>query len=102
MVEKHLLSRETAQHLITAAKSLFSDDSAIWPLHCTAFYLGRIPDVTKLLGFEQPSLHSSLTPSLRMSRDINSIAMDWHTHSIRLAGRIWGQVQRIAAIGAGL
>ena len=85
MVEKHLLSHEIAPRLITAVKSLLSDDSAIWPLHCTAFYLGRIPDVIKLLGFEQPALHSSL-------------AMEWHTHSICLAGHILGQVQCIAAI----
>jgi hypothetical protein len=100
MVEKHLLSHEAAQCLIAGAESLFSDDSIAWPLHFSAFYLGRIPDITKLLGFEQPTLHSSLSPSIRLSRDIHSIAVEWHTHSIRLAGRIWGQVQRVAAIRA--
>jgi hypothetical protein len=89
MVGKRLLSREIAQRLIIAAKSLFSDDSVIWPLHCSAFYLGRIPDVTELLGFEQPALFSSSSPSIQLSRDIHSIALEWHTHLIRLAGRIW-------------
>ena len=42
LVEKNLVSRETALRLISAAKSLFSDDSMTWPLHHSAFYLGRI------------------------------------------------------------
>lgn len=102
LVEKNLVSRETALRLIVAAKSLFSDDNKMWPLHRSAFYLGQIPDITRLLGFKQPTLHSSLSPSIPFSRDIHSIAMEWHTHSIRLAGRIWGQVQRVAATKAGL
>ncbi|KAF8227892.1 hypothetical protein L208DRAFT_1074342, partial [Tricholoma matsutake] len=36
---KCLLPSEIVQCLMSAAKSLFSDDSAIWPLHHTAFYL---------------------------------------------------------------
>jgi hypothetical protein len=101
IVEDHLLSRERTQCLIVAAKSLFCDDSATWPLHRSAFYLGQIPDITKLLGFEQPTPHSSLSPSIQLSHVIHSIATEWHAHSIRLAGRIWGQVQHIAANEAG-
>jgi hypothetical protein len=101
MVEECLLPFDIAQRLILAAKSLFSDDSAIWPLHRLAFYLGWIPDVTTPLGFKQPAPHSPLSPSIRLSCVIHSIAMEWHTHSIRLAGHIWGQVQRTAAVGAG-
>ncbi|KAF8223949.1 hypothetical protein L208DRAFT_1514396, partial [Tricholoma matsutake] len=86
MVIKHQLSHEAVQHLIIAAKSLFSNDSIIWPLHLSTFYLGQIPDITKLLGFEQPTLHSSLFPSTQLSHDIYSIALEWHTHSIHLAG----------------
>ena len=55
IVENHLLSRERTQCLIVAAKSLFCNDSATWLLHRSAFYLGQIPDITKLLGFEQPT-----------------------------------------------
>ena len=62
MVKKHLISHEAAQCLIAGAKSLFSDDGVAWPLHFSAFYLGRIPDITKLLGFEQPTLHFPYPP----------------------------------------
>ncbi|KAF8218493.1 hypothetical protein L208DRAFT_1350804, partial [Tricholoma matsutake] len=101
MVDKHLLSHKVAQCLIAGAESLFSDNSVMWPLHFSAFNLGHIPDITRLLGFEQPTLHSSTHPSIQLSRDIHSIALEWHTHSIRLAGRIWGQVQHVAAATAG-
>ena len=30
------------ENLITAAKSLFTDSSTIWPLHLTLFYLGHM------------------------------------------------------------
>ncbi|KAF8237617.1 hypothetical protein L208DRAFT_1149273, partial [Tricholoma matsutake] len=94
LVEKHLLPSEIAQCLISAPKSLFSDDSATWPLHHTAFYLGQIPNIFKLLGFKQHTLHSSLHPSIQLSRNLHPIASEWHTQSIHLASRIWGQVQR--------
>jgi hypothetical protein len=64
MVEECLLSFDVAQCLVLAAQSLFSDDSAVWPLHCSAFYLGQIPNVTTLLGFKQPAPHSPLSPSI--------------------------------------
>ncbi|KAF8219205.1 hypothetical protein L208DRAFT_1342234, partial [Tricholoma matsutake] len=101
LVEKCLLPSEIVQCLMSAAKSLFSDDGAIWPLHHTAFYLGQIPDIFKLLEFEQHTLHSSLHPSIQLSHDLHSIVLEWHTQSIRLASRIWGQVQRVTASGAG-
>jgi len=101
MIEERLLPCERVQYLIEAAKYLFSDNCDTWPLHRSAFYLGQVPDITKILGFEHPSPHSSLSPSIRLSRIIHSIALEWHTHSIRLAGRIWGQVQRVVAAKAG-
>lgn len=45
--------------------------------------------------------HSATFPPFPLYSTVHSIAMEWHAHSIRLAGRIWGQVQRTAADGAG-
>ncbi|KAF8222565.1 hypothetical protein L208DRAFT_1322030, partial [Tricholoma matsutake] len=56
LVEGCLLSLDVAQHLVLAAKSLFSDDGAFWPLHHSAFYLGQIPDATVILGLTHPLL----------------------------------------------
>ncbi|KAF8239198.1 hypothetical protein L208DRAFT_1238327, partial [Tricholoma matsutake] len=97
LVEKNLVSHEMVLHLISAAKLLFSDDNTTWLLHHLAFYLGWIPDITILLGFKQPTQHSSLSPSIPLSHNIHFIAMEWHIHSIHLASCIWGQVQCVAA-----
>ena len=48
-----------SENIIAAKFLLFSDDSAIWLMHRSAFYSGlgrRIPDIIKILRFEQPSL----------------------------------------------
>ncbi|KAF8237068.1 hypothetical protein L208DRAFT_1249575 [Tricholoma matsutake] len=60
-----------------------------WLLHHSAFYLGQVPNITKLLRFEQPSSLSSLSPSIQLSCVIHSGATEWHTHSICLTGCIW-------------
>lgn len=95
LVESRSMGIEAVRNLVNAAKSLFCDDSSVWPLHSTAFYLGRVPNVTALLGQEQWC-------SLDLRRRAHFFASLWHTHSIRLAKRIWGQVQRLAASEAGL
>ncbi|KAF5374645.1 hypothetical protein D9615_009023 [Tricholomella constricta] len=92
-----------ASRLVTAAKSLFTDDSRIWPLHRSAYYLGRTPDVATIIGPFSPIHPPLIIPfaNLNQRRFIFRIASDWHLYSIRLAGRIWGELQREMAIGAG-
>lgn len=90
-VEKGILSQTGARELLHAAESLFVDDPGVWPLHCTAFYLGRVPKVAPLIN---PDRHY---PGVELRRAAQVFASAWHLHSIRLAGRIWGQVQRIIA-----
>jgi len=38
--------------LLATAKSLFSDSAVVWPLHCSLFYLGQIPNLDLLISRE--------------------------------------------------
>ncbi|KNZ80992.1 hypothetical protein J132_03286 [Termitomyces sp. J132] len=99
LIEKGLITADTTRRLSHAAKSLFRDDSSVWPLHNSAYYLGRVPDVLRLLWSEIDSVHG---PSLEHRRQAHYFASAWHLSAIRLAGRIWGQVQRMMARDRGL
>ncbi|KAJ7728475.1 hypothetical protein B0H16DRAFT_1894093 [Mycena metata] len=70
--------------LLAAAKSLFIDDEHVWPLQKSVYYLGHIPKVDPLV----PKLPTLAV--LTRSRLVQTLAADWHTAAIRLAGRIWG------------
>lgn len=96
LVEKGVISLATAAKIRRVAKSLFIDDCSVWPLHSTKFYLGRIPRVYDLII--QPN--ASAESSLEIRRQAHFFASLWHISAIRLAGRIWGQVHRLAASGA--
>jgi hypothetical protein len=74
------------------AKSIFSDSDTLWPLHSTVFYLGQIPKIGPLLPL--PSLSSSVT----RSRLVHNIASDIHLSSVRLASRIFGNLQKEISI----
>jgi len=76
---------------VQAAKSLFIDDPSVWPLQYSFFYLGHVPPLEHLLP------NSSTGSTLTRSRLLYTIAADWHLASIRLAGRIWGDLQRTMA-----
>lgn len=71
------------QHL---AQHLFVDSPA-WPLGCTQYYLGRVPNLQCVV--------SHANPSVQHTRALATIHSILHTSSIRLAGRIWGQFIRI-------
>jgi hypothetical protein len=70
------------------AKSIFSDSDTLWPLHSTAFYLGQIPKIGPLLPLV------SLSSSVTRSRLVHNIASDIHLSSVRLASRIFGNLQK--------
>jgi len=95
LVHKTMLKLETMKiegavkaNLISAAKSLFTDDPTTWPLHLTMYYLGQIPDLDAFI----PPNHG--LNGITLMRLKTHIASDWHTSSIRLAGRIFGDYQR--------
>ncbi|KAJ7166150.1 hypothetical protein C8R46DRAFT_900122 [Mycena filopes] len=77
-----------ATDLLAAAKSLFVDDERVWPLQYSVYFLGHIPSIEPLIP-DAPHLNP-----LSRSRLAYSLAADWHTAAIRLAGRIWGDWQR--------
>jgi hypothetical protein len=82
--------------ILNAAKSLFVDDAAVWPLKISQYYLGRIPSI-------QTYVTSSMLPDMVKRRKLTShLASDWHMCSIRLAGRIFGSIQRTMAARAAL
>ena len=86
------ISRDTKRNLTEAAKSLFTD-KMIWPLNFSLYYLGQIPNLDKCLP-ENLDINFIQKRCL-----ISHLTADWHTMSIRLAGRIFGDFQkRMAAM----
>ena len=82
--------KQSAAILFTA-KSLFSDEASVWPLKITQYYLGQIPTTANLITM-------ALVPENIKRRKLSThIASEWHTTAIRLAGRIFGSIQRTMA-----
>ncbi|KAJ7354122.1 hypothetical protein DFH08DRAFT_804045 [Mycena albidolilacea] len=82
--------------ILDAAKSLFVDDAAVWPMKMSQHYLGQIPGI-------QAHITSGLLSGMVRRRKLTShLAFDWHMCSIRLAGRIFGSIQRTMAERAAL
>jgi len=73
------------------AKCFYTDDPELWPLVESHYYLGHVPKI-------RPRL-TSLEKENRILREriIHGIYCDWHNTSVRLAGRIFGELQRRAA-----
>ncbi len=75
------------------AESLFLDNSAVWPLSLTQFYLGHVPPL------DAPIPRDAFSSGILRDRVLRNISSSWLTVSIRLAGRIWGDyMRRIATI----
>ncbi|KAG6874813.1 hypothetical protein C0992_006444, partial [Termitomyces sp. T32_za158] len=94
LVETGVLDRDSAETINYTAKSLFHDESPIWPLDQSAFHLGLVPNVVRLIRDDDGPKQN---PPLEIKRLAHYFASNWHLASIRLTGRIWGQVQRIMA-----
>ena len=93
-MEAGLLRDEDRRPILDAAKSLFIDDATVWPLTISQYYLGQIPSI-------QAHITSGLLPDMVKRRKlISHLSSDWHMSSIRLAGRIFGSVQRTMAARA--
>ncbi|KAJ6605584.1 hypothetical protein DFH09DRAFT_897302, partial [Mycena vulgaris] len=88
------IPEEGQLQVVCAAKSLFSDEPSVWPLKTTQYYLGQVP-------YTQTLTTSTMLPdSINRRRLASQIASEWHTGAIRLAGRIFGFVQRTMAARA--
>jgi hypothetical protein len=77
---------------LAEAKLLFTDKCSLWPLHYSAYYLGHVPNFDHLLP-----TRDNLS-KLAFTRLAYHFSADWHTTSIRLAGRIWGNWQKETAV----
>lgn len=71
-----------------SAESLFLN-SPVWPLGSSLYYLGQIPNVDTILK----PVTSSISAVAKRKLEAH-VAAEWHTTSIRLAGRIFGDYQR--------
>ena len=71
--------------LLYITRNLFSDDPLVWPFNYSRYYVGLLPPFQHHL----PS-YSTSSPH----NPISTLSNTWHTVSIRLAGRIWGEVFR--------
>jgi hypothetical protein len=74
---------------LTKAEFFYIDDSALWPLTQSHFYLGHVPKLSSLLP-------RSLADSnwLLWERTIHGVYCEWHNTGVRLAARIFGEFQR--------
>ncbi|KAK7036888.1 hypothetical protein R3P38DRAFT_2517069 [Favolaschia claudopus] len=88
------LPDEEQVSVLLAAKSLFIDDDLTWPLRMSQYYLGHIPS---LRGFITVA---NIPGVVKRRKLLTHISADWHTTSIRLAGRIFGSIQRTMAARA--
>ncbi|KAK6966750.1 hypothetical protein R3P38DRAFT_3337738 [Favolaschia claudopus] len=101
------LSDEEQKPILLAAKSLFTDHAVTWPLRISQYYLGHIPSLSGLISvanipgcLERLGYRDSIPGTVKRRRILTHISTDWHTTSIRLAGRIFGSVQRTMAARA--
>ena len=91
-VEKRLheakLPPEDQALLLQSAKSMFSDSQTFWPLDSATFFLGQIPKVDPLIP------PNSMNNLVNRSRLVHNVASDMHLSSVRLASRIFGDLQK--------
>jgi hypothetical protein len=91
-IEKRLCDAELSPvdqtPVIQTAKSIFSDSDIVWPLRSASFFLGQIPKIDILIS------PLSIPNSVNRYRLIHNIAADMHLSSVRLASRIFGDLQK--------
>ncbi len=92
ILQLHNLPDQLTEAIVNIAKSLFQD-SDCWPLSRTTYFLGHVPSIAGLL-----SNHTEQLGDLRALKIRRSLATEWHNHSVRLAGRIYGDYARQMAI----
>ncbi|KAJ7203081.1 hypothetical protein GGX14DRAFT_307634, partial [Mycena pura] len=65
--------------------------AVVWPLKISQYYLGRIPRVHNHITREL------ISDTVKRRKLASHLSADWHTNAIRLAGRIFGSIQRTMA-----
>ena len=77
--------------ILKKAEFFYSDNSDLWPLKESQFYLGHVPKLSDVLP-HTPN-HEG-TNEISRARTIHGIYCEWHNASLRLASRIFGELQR--------
>ncbi|KAJ7886574.1 hypothetical protein B0H14DRAFT_2563254 [Mycena olivaceomarginata] len=93
-LEEADMREEDRQPILNAAKSLFIDDPAVWPLKISQYYLSQTPSIQNFITYR------TLPDTIKRRKLASHLSSDWHTSAIRLAGRIFGSVQRTMAARA--
>ncbi|PIL24461.1 hypothetical protein GSI_14215 [Ganoderma sinense ZZ0214-1] len=73
--------------ILRNARSLFTDDPAVWPQTLSHYFYGTLPPLPAVIA-----THGDQLPTRRL---LSRIAVLWHSASIRLVARIWGSYKRI-------
>ena len=76
--------------LLTKVEFFYDDDPELWPLGNSRFYLGHVPPLAPWTNNVKCGTNSA------QERFIYGLYSLFHTSSIRLAGRIFGEAQRKA------
>ncbi|KAK6968924.1 hypothetical protein R3P38DRAFT_3508508 [Favolaschia claudopus] len=77
---------KTVREYTHLARRLFRDSASFWPQILSQYYLGLIPS--------WPPIHIPNNSPSDTQKIESTVFKIWHLASIRLAGRIWGEVLR--------
>ena len=75
--------------IVNKAKFFFTDDANIWPLRESCYFLGLVPKIKQWIMQGNQGMNA-----IMMERVIKGIYCDWHNTGVRLASRIYGEMQR--------
>jgi hypothetical protein len=75
--------------IVNKAKSFYTDDADIWPLKESCYFLGLVPKIKQWITHESQGMNA-----ITRERIIKGIYCDWHNTGVRLASRIYGEMQR--------
>jgi len=81
------LHGRTVDMILRKAELFYTCDSDIWPLGNSQYYLGLVPKM-------QDWLREEGLGSLERERLIHGIYCEWYSTGVRLASRIFGELQR--------
>ena len=87
-IDEYKFEESHVMGLLKSAKSFFYNSDIVWPLHCSAYYLGHVPKLDGLVSME------AFTSAAMHRCFLNNIHSEFHIVGIHLTSCIWGMVQR--------
>jgi hypothetical protein len=83
------LGENDVSAIVNKAKSFFADDADVWPLKESCYFLGLVPKIRQWITHESLEMNA-----IMRERIIKGVYCDWHNTGVRLASRIYGEMQR--------